>query len=223
MVKSQAYQKQIKFGGETWEVNHYESLHGPGLNLWDSANVRKANQELTFQIDSINKNAVCSEIRSLKQDFGYGVYEIQLTGIIDSIKQNTVFGLFLYQKESDNPLGVDIEFTKWDQKDNNNVHFSIHNLRDKGSQTISTNLTPGINQSTHVIKWTPSNILLGSFDGHIEYTEKLDDQLTKMDYDSSIEPEDLRFHINYWKFGKSERKDESRDITVNKFRYTSIK
>ena len=133
-------------------------------NLWDSSFVEVKTDGLHFKIDSASNQATCSEVKSLNQQFGYGVYEIQMTGLIDSIQNSTVFGLFLYEENNDDPLEVDVEFTKWGKEKNNNVHFSIHNLRDKGSQTIKTNLSPGSMVSTHIIKWTPKTILIGSFE-----------------------------------------------------------
>lgn len=209
-----------------WAIKEYNTAHGPGKNLWSADQVQADNEGIHFSIDTVNSEIVCSEINLTKYHgykLGYGVYEIRLVGRLDSLQNNTVLGLFLYQKKRKNPLEIDIEFTKWNKDTNKRTNYSLHNFKGKSPQTITSNVDLSTNRSTHIIKWTPSVISFGTFPGHISYDSTLDKELTHFDIQTKRKLKNMKFHINFWKLPNSLPATESQEIILKKFKYIPLK
>tara|TARA_B110000211_G_C14086515_1_gene556941 strand:+ start:2865 stop:3584 length:720 start_codon:yes stop_codon:yes gene_type:complete len=212
--------KELSFSKKDWFIKQHGYVHGPGKNLWDSTSIVQDEKGIHFSIDSTSKGIVCSEIISKDHNYGYGVYEIQINGRFDSLANNTVFGIFLYQKKRKSPGEIDVEFTKWNKLNSNNTHYTIHNLSSKSPLSTSQSYNLKGNYTTHIIKWTPDSLSFGLFHGHVSYNKTMDEKLQTLKSDQKTTPFNYRFHINFWKLPNTLPKTEKQKIIVSKFKYT---
>lgn len=208
-----------------WEVKNHNTPHGPGNNLWSKDQVAGDVTQIHLSIDSTEFGVQCSEIileKDVSRKLGYGVYQVHTIGHLDSLEDNTVFGLFLYQKKKKNPVEIDIEYTKWAGKTQNNVHYSKHNFIKDKSVTIEKNINLKPNYHTHIIKWTPDSLSFGTFYGHQSYNSDMDKSLTLMKSEYGKKPKNMRFHINFWKLPNSLPRTEDQEIILKRFKYLPL-
>jgi hypothetical protein len=214
--------KEITFSNTGWKIKQHAEVHGPGNNFWDSTLIVQDEKGIHFSIDETAKGVNCSEIISKHKNYGYGVYEIQINGRLDSLEDNTVFGVFLYQKKRKSAGEIDIEFTKWNDPKKGKVHYSIHNLTSKSPITVSKPYILQGAYTTHIIKWTPERLSFGSFNSHISYDKTLDKQLQIFKTEQKLKPKNYRFHFNFWKLPDTKPTLEKQSIIVKHFKYTAL-
>ena len=105
----------IRFSGYDWEVRP-DSVGGPGPNHWDAGNVTLDRQgRLHLKLTHQGGVWHCAEVTTLRS-FGFGRYQFQVTGALDRLDPNVVFGLFDYPPPAVGPDGtneIDIEYSRW--------------------------------------------------------------------------------------------------------------
>src|SRR5579862_9347753 len=85
----------IDWKGYTWTVKQGSGL-GPGPNNWDPANVSiDSNGYLHLRISNSGSGWTCAEVQT--KALGFGTYQWQVEGPIDTIDKNVVLGLFGYK------------------------------------------------------------------------------------------------------------------------------
>ena len=105
----------VRFSGYDWEVRP-PGEGGPGPNSWDQSGVWvDAQGRLHLRLTRRGGRWQCAEVTSLRS-FGFGRYQFQVTGRLDRLDPNVVFGLFDYPRRGDGPDGtneIDIEYSRW--------------------------------------------------------------------------------------------------------------
>ncbi|MDR2991549.1 MAG: glycoside hydrolase family 16 protein [Burkholderiaceae bacterium] len=111
-----AHAKTLNFSGYTWEVRP-SGAGKPGPNNWDPNNIwvdKKGWLHLT--LTQRNGKWYSAEIYT-RRSFGLGRYQFWVSGSLDKLDKNVVFGLFSYPVVPDmGPDGtheIDIEFAQW--------------------------------------------------------------------------------------------------------------
>jgi hypothetical protein len=107
--------KIIYFAGYDWTVKSGDNI-GPGPNSWDEDNVWvDQNGYLHLVLTRRGRQWYCAQV-SMVQRLGFGRYQFWVTGRIDHLDPNVVFGLFNYPPSDVGPDGtneIDIEFARW--------------------------------------------------------------------------------------------------------------
>jgi hypothetical protein len=110
-----ALAKTIYFAGYNWTAKSGNNI-GPGPNRWDEDNVWiDQNGYLHLVLTSRDGQWYCSQV-SMVDRLGFGRYQFWVTGRIDQLDPNVVFGLFNYPPSDVGPDGtheIDIEFARW--------------------------------------------------------------------------------------------------------------
>lgn len=203
---------------DRWEIKSYEKPHGPGSNKWGGVStVLQTGSKLEFQISSRDSGVYCSEVRTTKANYGQGLYSFHLEGKIDSLKDNSVFGIFLLEDKAVDPREIDIEFTKWAKPQNNMIHYSIHHF-EKKTETRSEKSTLVDQQFSCFIYCMDDQVYLGTFPGRKTFSMTLLPQMRKYKLGANLASR-YRVHINYWKLPKSLPKYEDQKISLLHFSY----
>ena len=107
--------KTIYFAGYDWTVKSGNNI-GPGPNSWDEDNVWvDQNGYLHLVLSKRDSQWYCAQA-SMVDRLGFGRYQFWVTGRIDQLDPNVVFGLFNYPPSDVGPDGtheIDIEFARW--------------------------------------------------------------------------------------------------------------
>lgn len=105
----------LHFSGYDWEVRS-NADGGPGPNHWEAGNVSVDRQgRLHLRLSHRGGVWQCAEVTTL-HSFGFGLYQFQVTGALDRLDPNVVFGLFDYPPPGAGPDGtneIDIEYSRW--------------------------------------------------------------------------------------------------------------
>lgn len=202
--------------GVSWAIKTHEKVHGPGNNQWAMEH-SDDEEPIVFRISNNDSTPICSEIFSTKKDFGFGIYTLHFVGNLNSIQDNTVLGIFLYECKKEKPLEVDIEFTKWNDETGPNLHYTLHNFKEIPSKPQSKSFKLNGDYFTCIIKWDESGLYLGAFHGHIMYESQLLNSMTKFKLNRSDQRNNFRMHINYWKMGNTYPRSETEKISLKQF------
>ena len=108
-------QTTVQFSGYIWDVRPAET-GGPGPNRWDPKSVRMdAQGRLHLRLIHRDGQWQCAEV-STQKSFGFGRYEFNVLGPLDTFDPNVVLGLFDYPNPGQGPDGtneIDIEYSRW--------------------------------------------------------------------------------------------------------------
>lgn len=108
-------QTTVQFSGYIWDVRPAET-GGPGPNRWDPKSVRVDPQgRLHLRLNHRDGQWQCAEV-STQKSFGFGRYEFEVLGPLDTFDPNVVLGLFDYPhpgQGSDGTNEIDIEYSRW--------------------------------------------------------------------------------------------------------------
>jgi hypothetical protein len=104
-------QSTLKWQGYTWFIRSAHA-EGPGPNDWSTSNVWLDSKGfLHMKIAQVNGKWSCAEIWT-DHPLGFGTYQCQVEGPIDTIDPNVVFSMFSYAGP-DGTKEIDIEFARW--------------------------------------------------------------------------------------------------------------
>src|SRR5438876_551606 len=105
----------LDFAGYKWDQRP-EGEGGPGPNNWEPRNVWVDEKgQLHLKLTSRNGKWYAAEVHTQKR-LGFGRYEFQVSGPVDKLDRNIVFGIFNYPTSDLGPDGtceIDIEFAHW--------------------------------------------------------------------------------------------------------------
>lgn len=146
----------IQFAGYNWYVkDSHEKRTGPGTNYFSS---NKENVwvdslgRLHLRIVQRNDNWYCPEIQLMKS-LGYGKYTFTLDALPQELDKDVVIGLFTYDHADSihHHNEVDIEVSKWGNKENMNAQFVMQPFEEKAHR-FNTDLTKPTTFSFEIYK-----------------------------------------------------------------------
>lgn len=164
---------------------------------------------------------------TIPQRLGFGTYEWEVTGQLDAMDRNVVFGLFNYPTSDVGPDGtneIDIEFTRWGKNSNPNGWFviwppfrdgkKVHKSFQLGARTLDT---------THRFTWTSTGLVFESYEGH---RPQLGRQLARWEYrpsdpERTVPQKAMPVHMNLWlQSGRPPSDGREVEIVIKRFSFT---
>ena len=222
-----ALAREIEFAGHSWYVRDYPG--GPGPNSWNANDVFVDAAGLHMFISQSGGVWTSTEVVMLGPPLGFGTYEFEVTGAIDTMDRNVVLGLFNYAaSEEIGPSGtneIDIEITPWGDKQNpNRLNWTVYPYK-AGPKAVAEHrvLKLSGDASTHRFIWSASQIDYASYDGYPDspgfallhsWVYAPDDPATH------IPQVPLVLHINLWLLEGIPEKDKPVEVIIRNFRFT---
>ena len=159
----------LRFSGYDWMVRP-PGKGGPGPNHWSDTNAWvDAAGRLHLKICQQQGAWYCAEVYT-QQRLGFGQYQWWVTGRMDNLDKNVVFGLFNYPPAdvgSDGTNEIDIEIAKWRRQDAPNGNFSVWPRREKlAGQHQRFAITYDGSNTTHRFNWQRESVLFQCLAGH---------------------------------------------------------
>jgi len=163
--------KTIYFARYDWTVKSGNNI-GPGPNSWDEDNVWiDENGFLHLILSKRDGQWYCAQVSMLHR-LGFGRYQFWVTGRIDQLDSNVVFGLFNYPPPDVGPDGtheIDIEFARWGKPSASIGNYTVWPVK-KGLNSahhfFSVELS-GDNTTQRFI-WGPTSVSFQSLVGHVD-------------------------------------------------------
>ena len=219
--------RTVHFSGYDWEVRPGAD-GGPGPNHWAPENVRvDARGRLHLKITRQGSVWRCAEV-TLRRSLGYGRYEFQTTGTLDTLDPNVVLGLFNYPLPGGGPDGtqeIDIEYSRWGRPASLPASETIYpaHLGPK-STTHEFAVPPGLTQSTHRFEWQPAALYFQCYAGHGSPAQPPYENWTFRPADRKRLPSPpLPVHLNLWLVdGHPPINGQEVEIVVDKFSFAPI-
>lgn len=215
----------IQFSGYTWNVkNTGTSTQGPGPNYWNQQNVWvDANGWLHLKL---SKNPTtnrweCAEVIST-QSFGYGTYQWQIDGPVNTLDKNVVLGFFNYNGV-DGLHEMDIEFARWGLQTNQPLNYTVY-PSSAGNPTFhqTYNFTLSGTYTTHRFKRTSSNVVFKSLGGFYDNDTNLFASATcAAPY--TVSTVSMPIYMNLWLFqGQAPSNNSNVEIVIHNFKFTPL-
>jgi hypothetical protein len=217
--------KTIQFGGYTWEVR--SGTGGPGPNIWDDANAwLDATGALHLTLTHVGSAWHCVEIVTT-QRLGYGTYQFDVTGRIDQLDRNVVFGLFNYPTPDvgpDETNEIDIEMARWGKAADPNGNYTVWPAQPGVNRTYKTfefSLTG--DKTTQRFTWMPQSVDFASApgsasDNQTPYAAWNDQPAASGQY---IPQKAVPLHMNLWLFqGNAPTNQQEVELVVKRFTFT---
>jgi hypothetical protein len=215
--KSETVNRIIDFSGYKWLVRNTNQLkYGPGPNFFSNSIenvwVDEAGK-LHLKIINKDENWYCAEV-TLNQQVGYGKYIFYINSSLTNLEDNVVVGLFTYLDDSQE---IDIEFSKWSLKDNENSQFVVQPYEKEGN-IFRFDMNDSLGSTTHSFEWNKNHIVFESKYGQNE------NELPYISwtYTGKNIPlkSDERLKINLWLYqGKAPMNNKSQEIIIDSIRY----
>jgi hypothetical protein len=214
--KIQEAGRVISFSGYDWLVKSsiysQTGTMGPGNNYFsDSKGNVWVDRNGYLHLKIVRRNHIwyCAEV-TLIQPFPFKKYIFQLISHVDKFHPNVVGGLFTYLDGTDNAEEIDIEFSKWGNRESKvNGQFSIQPTDIIGNTHEFTFDLKNI-ESTHVIDWKSGWVDFISYRGHnSSFSGDSSLIINQWHYSGNYLPVDkgAKVHLNLWLFNKEKIKD----------------
>ena len=218
--------KTITFSGYTWYVKSGNGM-GPGPNNWNANNVfvdALGKLHLQIKYSSTTKKWECAEVWTTT-NLGFGKYEWCVEGRIDLLDKNVVVGLFNYPTASIGPDGtneIDIEFSKWGNKNNKMGNFTVWPAQTGYAySTFPYAISLTGTYTTHRFSWSSTGIFFQSLNGwRTDDTNVIATQnFAPVASPTSLIPQSAEpVHINLWLFkGNAPSNNTSVEVIISKF------
>jgi hypothetical protein len=218
----------IKFGDYTWVVRS-SARGGPGPNYWDPNNVWVDDQGyLHLRLNQRDGRWYCSEVYTQNR-LGFGRYQFWISGPVDKLDRNVVFGLFNYPTGDvgrDGTHEIDIEFSTWGSTNapigNYTVWPATNGVR---RESKSFPFTLKNDQSTHRFTWSPAEVFFQSQYGHHDdngepFTSWV---FRPSNATARISQKPMPVHINLWCFsGRPPTDSQPVELIVRAFKFTPL-
>ena len=202
--------RYIYFAGLWWYVKQYTPKK-PGDLFWSNSPEsvwvdKQGRLHLRLREEKGIWHSV--EVASIKKT-GYGEHRFLVEGEIDRMDKNIVFGPFVW---ADNKTEIDIEYSRWGNKDRVNVgQFALPPYKKSNIHTFPSPLKAPF--STLYFDWQPDAIRFGAIQGH-HYKKPPDksdiiEQWTYRGPDIPLERKNLHIHIALFLKGVARPEDLS--------------
>lgn len=199
---------QLEFAGHRWNVRSYPG--GPtsvGTFSAEQVSVRQ-DGALVLQQEALDGEWLSAEVYSDQEGFGYGVYRWAVESDLQALDPNVVLGFFIYEDGAPGNREIDIEATRWGDRDRRNMHVTRHEPDQLLSQSWELNRSV---PTEHGFHWSLGKITWCSRD--VDGTS-----LFATTLDTELEPGDERVHMNLWIYGGVEPGTETR-VVVSDFTF----
>jgi len=212
----ETFQDEISFSGYKWFVKSSDSPVGPGPNDFSNSSdnvwIDKDGQ-LHLRITNRDEKWYCAEVGT-KESFGYGKYVFTLESRVDNINENVVLGLFTWSNAPEyNHREIDIEFTRWEDQENDNAQFVVQPWSNAGNVYRFNVKNLGVYQSTSSFNWQSDYISFLSIYGQDYAT------FSYAGKDIPV-PGDENVRINLWLvWGHPPSDSNEVEIVVKKFEF----
>jgi len=215
----------IRFSGYEWEVRA-AGVGGPGPNHWDPGNVRVDGQgRLHLTLTRRGGAWQCAEV-STRRSLGFGRYQFQVTGALDRLDPNVVFGLFNYPPPAVGPDGtneIDIEYSRWGDPAYFPASETVYPPQ-PGPKSVSHPfpMPPGLSDTTQRFDWQSGGIAFQSLRGHRDDNQGEYARWAYRPADSRrhIPQQPLPVHINLWLMrGRAPQDGKEVEVIVKRFSF----
>jgi len=216
----------LQFSGYTWEVRSGEG--GPGPCHWNPANAFvDAAGQLHLKLSQEDGTWSCAEVSLVETNrLGFGVYQFEVIGAIDTLDRNVVLGLFNYPPPDvgpDSTNEIDVEIARWGNPDYPNLNFTAWPTRDNLlPQGKVYEFSLAGTYTTHRFTWRSNGILFQSLNGHRSDNRN---PIARWQFSPKsparyVPQHPLPVHINLWLFdGQPPTDGREVEIVISKFSY----
>ena len=217
----------IKFSGFDWVIKDSKNkLTGPGKNYFSNSpeNVWVDSLgKLHMKIAQRNEKWYASEVR-LTQSLGYGKYIFYMDSLPQELDKDMVIGLFMYDAHDTSNFHkeVDIEFSKWGEKKNENSQYVIQPYENTPHR-FQTDLNNSTKQTIAVRK---RKIEFSSVYTDKKASDSTDHLIQKWKYkpENVYRTGDEKVSINVWLYKASETASlKDVEIVISKFEFIPFK
>ena len=214
-------QTTIKWQGYKWYVKSGMN-QGPGPNAWSPSNVWiDENGFLHMKIAKVNGQWNCAEIWTDKP-LGFGSYQCQVEGALDTTDPNVVFSMFSYAGP-DGTKEIDIEYARWGNPKFYDGSFTVYPNDSKGTKgTTGFEFKLNGTYTTSRYSWSKDGVRYWMLGGHQPIDSETNlmkawDYLPK-DATHSITQTAMPLHFNLWLFqGKAPMDGKPIEIIIHSF------
>jgi hypothetical protein len=170
VIQSAKARATITWQGHVWRVKS-ATRSGPGPNNWNAGNVfvdTNGYLHLLITANPASPNGFdCAEL-STTENLGFGTYQWQIEGGVDTLDPWVVLGLFPYGPPvlgPDESNEIDIEYSRWGKPIGDNDGFTIY--PNSGTTVGHKAFTIALSgtQSTSRFTWNSKGIRFWSMDG----------------------------------------------------------
>jgi hypothetical protein len=159
----------VQFAGYSWDVK-IGNGKGPGPNNWNANNVWvDGSGRLHLRVTNSSGTWTCAGV-GLPDRLGFGSYQFQVIGAIDTLDPNVVLGLFDYPTSDVGPDGtneIDIEFSRWGNPQNYIGNYTVYPAV-AGNHSTSSRFPVSLNgtYTTHRFFRSSTSVSFESVYGH---------------------------------------------------------
>jgi len=218
----------LTFSGYTWTIKDSgTATAGPGPNNWAAANAFvDANGYLHLKLTKASGKWYCAEVTST-QNFGYGTYQWNVEGRIDTLDKNVVFGMFNYSGD-DGRDEMDIEYSKFGSATANNTNFTIYPAQTVTSTadwhtTYNTSLTDGTYTTQRFKRNSATSVYFQELGGFQTDNTNQITSATCSNPPNSISTLAMPVHMNLWLFqGNAPVNNSPVEIIIHSFTFTAL-
>jgi hypothetical protein len=156
----------VEWQGHTWQLT---SGGMAGVCQGDPANVTvDGSGYLHLRIAHAGGTWSASELFTT-DELGFGTYQWQVEGPIDTYDKNVVLGLFPYGPQAglggDGTNEIDIEYSRWGQANGPNGDFTVYPATGTTIGELSYSFTLSGLASTSRLSWSDTGVIESLFDG----------------------------------------------------------
>jgi hypothetical protein len=218
--------RTISFGGRSWRVKG-TGYYGPGPNIFsDSEESVWIDVEGRLHVTVKNPSGACSEV-TLEDALGYGDYIFTTLGRIDTIHENIVLGLFLWEYGPCwhtsylwwNPYNeIDIEFSYWGDPADDIGQFVAQPYDWGGNRERFDHTFSEEELTSHAFRWLHDRVEFRSWRGGPD-DESPPNMIHEWTYTGPHipRPEQPRVHINLWLNGDLPPSDQ--EVVIDEFTF----
>jgi hypothetical protein len=212
---SGAQPRDIEFGGIPWGLRQTAGPVDPGPNTFSNAPDQVWVDEQGRAHLTLQKRGdvwVASEMMA-KRDAGYGTYRFTVSGALNELDPNIVFGFFTWDKSPEAfNREIDIEISRWGDAGGPNGWFTVQPYDVPGNQ--HSFFLPGADAYTFEMRWEKDAVEYALFCGG--------NVCERWRYSGTVpEPGRARLRINLWLFhGRVPLGPGPYEVIVSDFSYS---
>lgn len=223
--------RAFDFAGHSWRVKG-PGFYGPGPNVFsdEESNVAVTADGMRLAITGAPGAWASSEV-VLEQPLGYGDYVFTTKGRVDTIADNVVLGLFLWQyPRCYDPQNlwnqhneIDVELSRWGDPNNDIAQFVVQPYDHPGNIHRFDIAYADDELVSYAFRWLPGRIEYRAWRGGPD-DESPASMLRSWTYRGVHLPipEQPRLHLNLWHLGAGPSDGQPQAVTLADFRFQAM-